>query len=56
VKKNWGYIKCVTSPYWVDEPLRTSVMKVDLYHDVRTVVICSKYGVDPSRGFESADP
>jgi hypothetical protein len=55
-EKNWGYTKCATSPIWAAEPLRAIVMKVGVLHDVRTVVICSKFGVDRSTGFESADP
>jgi hypothetical protein len=51
VKKNWGYTKCATSPYWADEPLGANVMKVGIYHDVRTAVIDSKFGVDRSRVF-----
>jgi hypothetical protein len=31
-------------------------MKVGSQHDVRTVVIRSKFGIDLSRGFQSADP
>jgi hypothetical protein len=56
VKKNWGYRKCGTSLYWADEPLGAIVMKVGIEHDARTVVIHSKFGVDRSRGFQSADP
>jgi hypothetical protein len=30
-------------------------MKVSLYHDVKTTMICSKLGIDRLRGFQSAD-
>jgi hypothetical protein len=54
--KNWGHKKCATSPHWADEPLGAIVMTVGILHDVRTLVIYSKFGVDRSRGFQSADP
>jgi hypothetical protein len=31
-------------------------MEVGLQHDIRTVVIYSKFGIDQLRGFQSADP
>jgi hypothetical protein len=51
VKKKLANRKCATSPYWADEPIGANVMKVGTYHDVRMVVIDSKFGVDRSRGF-----
>jgi hypothetical protein len=30
-------------------------MKVDFYHAVMKVVICSKFGIDQSKGFQSAN-
>jgi hypothetical protein len=47
---------CATSPQWADEPLGAIVMKVGLWHDIRTVLIGSKFGIDRSSGFQSADP
>jgi hypothetical protein len=37
VKKKLANRICATSSYWADEPLGVIVMKVGLYHDVRTV-------------------
>jgi hypothetical protein len=47
---------CATSPYWADEPLAAIVMKVGVLQDIKTAVIGSKFGIDQSRNFESADP
>jgi hypothetical protein len=55
-KKKLANKICAISPYWADEPLWAIVMKVGLLHDVRTVVIFSKFGVDRSKGYQSADP
>jgi hypothetical protein len=41
-----GKHKTCNSPYWTDETFRANVMKVGLYHDVRTVVNWSKFGID----------
>jgi hypothetical protein len=55
-EKNLANKICATSSYWADEPLGATVLKVGLWHDVRTVVIYSQFGIDRSRGFQSADP
>jgi hypothetical protein len=47
---------CATLPYWADEPHGAIIMGVGLWHDVRMIVICSRFGIDRSRGFQSADP
>jgi hypothetical protein len=55
-ENNWGYEICGISPYWAGEPLVAIVVKVDVQHNVRTVVIDSIFGVNRSRGFQSAVP
>jgi hypothetical protein len=55
-KKKLANTKTTTSPYWADESLGVNVMKVGSEHDVRAVVICSKFSIDRLRGFQSADP